>query len=73
MPNLTKFETGKIQLLGTEDTVYLNYTYINPVIKITSEDNQNVAIYDIQSNQFKVIKSNEDNIVIHYIVIESNE
>ena len=70
MSNSKKFEKGKVNFSTSEHTIVLQNTYLNPVVKITANDNQNIHMSNIQSNQFKIKKTGNDNIIIHYIVIE---
>lgn len=69
---VTKFEKGKANLSASEETISLQNSYITPVIKITSTEDIVINLKDITSTSFKVEKSSDQNIVIHYVVIESS-
>ena len=69
---VTKFEKGKVNLLASEETINLQNSYITPVIKITTTEDIVINLKDITSTSFKVEKSSDQNIVIHYVVIESS-
>ena len=68
------FESGKIlfESFLDEKLVPFKKTYTNNVvIKITASDNVNVNLKDIQNNYFTIEKSVNEEITVHYIVIES--
>ena len=69
---VTKFEKGKVNLSASEETINLQNSYITPVIKITTTEDIVINLKDITSTSFKVEKSSDQNIVIHYVVIESS-
>lgn len=66
------YEVGKVSFdIGeTEKIVSYTNTYnISPVIKITPTDLDNIFISNVTTDNFKIQKSNENQMIIHYIVI----
>jgi len=67
-----EFETGKVTILSNESEKIVNltsnYNQI-PVIKITSDSCENIFISETSTNNFKINKSSNSEINVHYIVI----
>jgi len=68
-----KYETGKIVSPVNEEvstvTLLKNYTS-SPVIKVTCDSNENIYLQNITTQQFEIVNNSEEEVTIHYIVIE---
>lgn len=69
----TIYESGKITSpLNQEVTIVFfekNYSQ-TPVIKVTCDANVNVYIQNITNSNFEIVKNSNEEIIIHYVVIE---
>lgn len=68
------FESGQVLFKENfnEVEVILDKTYTNNiVVKITASDNVNINLKDVTNTYFKIEKSVNKEITVHYIVIES--
>lgn len=67
------YEVGKIEFLSSENekTIEFSNQYSSsPVIKVTCNKNINLFIKEVTNTYFKVCKSFEEDITVHYSVIE---
>jgi hypothetical protein len=67
------YESGKITSLLNQEITLVSFsnTYSQPpVVKITCDSNINIYIQNITTSQFEIVKNSNEEITVHYIVIE---
>ena len=66
-------ESGKITSPLNQEIVIVSFnkTYSqSPVIKVTCDTNVNIYIQNITTTSFEIVKNSNEEIIVHYVVIE---
>ena len=66
-------ESGKITSPLNQEIVTVSFskTYLqSPVIKVTCDTNVNIYIQNITTTSFEIVKNSNEEIIVHYVVIE---
>ena len=75
MPSILK-EVGKVIINENQFEIQVNFTsnFNNkPSIKLTTNENTNVYLEDVQTTHFKINTMSPEQIEVHYIAIEGPE
>lgn len=72
---MSNFENGRVTFEenSTQKTINLTKQFTNPVVVKVTPINENINIYltDVQNNYFIIEKNTSEEVIVNYIVIES--